>query len=422
MSLWNPRSSLPAVSLAAGGGQRRHRPDYWLVIFAALLLAIGLVVIYSISPGLSASQNLSQGYFITKELIAVLLGGLTFVIASQIRVSSWSKALPALIIAATACAAIAELTPLNAAYPAHRWLRLGSFSFQVAELIKFALIIWAASFLTKRWGQGKLRDWRQTIRPLLLVLLGVGLVVAKLQSDLGSAAVMVAIVGAIVYMVGLPLRKVALIGLVVVVAAGLAISTSAYRRERLSSFWHPENHCQTSAYQACQAIIAVGSGGVAGLGLGNSVQAYGYLPEASNDSIFAILAEKFGFIGTTMVVVLYGLLITRLKTIIERTRDQFSRLVVVGILAWISSQMIINVGAMLGLLPLKGITLPLISQGGTSVLFLTAALGLVFQVSRYTSYSADEPRLNHHENLPDSLNGRGVRRPYNPAYTARPRT
>jgi cell division protein FtsW len=168
----------------------------------------------------------------------------------------------------------------------------------------------------------------------------------------------------------------------------------------------------------------VGSGGALGLGLGYSVQAYGYTPEASNDSIFAIMAEQFGFIGSLSIIVIYGLFIARLKRIIEHTPDQFRRLIVVGVLAWLSTQMIINVGAMIGLLPLKGITLPLISQGGTSLVFLTAALGIVFQISRYTSYSVVEPKSasNEPHDTNYSFNGRGIRRPHNPSVVTRPRT
>jgi cell division protein FtsW len=148
------------------------------------------------------------------------------------------------------------------------------------------------------------------------------------------------------------------------------------------------------------------------------------LPEASNDSIFAILAEKFGFIGTVLILVIYGAFITRLKDIISRTPNMFSRILVVSVLAWFSTQMIINVGAMIGLLPLKGITLPLISQGGTSLLFMTAALGIVFQISRYTSFKAVEPQITDDETRisSNSYDGRGVRRPHNPALVTRPRT
>jgi cell division protein FtsW len=130
---------------------------------------------------------------------------------------------------------------------------------------------------------------------------------------------------------------------------------------------------------------------VIGLGLGSSVQAYGYLPEAANDSIFAIYAEKFGFVGTAILLAVFMAFFTRLKNIAERLPDDFSRLLVVGILAWLSIQTFINIGAMIGLLPLKGITLPFISYGGTSVVFAAAAVGLAFQASQYAAYSA--PRV-----------------------------
>jgi cell division protein FtsW len=209
----------------------------------------------------------------------------------------------------------------------------------------------------------------------------------------------------------------------VVLLVAIAISSSSYRRERLATFLHPQANCQSTGYQACQALISVGSGGVLGLGLGYSVQAYGYTPEASNDSIFAIMAEQFGFIGTVGIMVIYGAFIARLKRIVEHTPDQFRRLLVVGVMAWLSTQMIINVGAMIGLLPLKGITLPLISQGGTSLVFLTAALGVVFQISRYTSYSVVEPKsnINESEITNNSFDGRRLRRPHNAALVARPR-
>jgi cell division protein FtsW len=175
-------------------------------------------------------------------------------------------------------------------------------------------------------------------------------------------------------------------GGLVIIGTALAISTSGYRRDRLMTYLNPERDCISSGYQACQALIAVGSGGMFGRGLAQSGQAYGYLPEAANDSIFAILAEKFGFVGVAVLLSLFIALFTRFKNIMERTSDDFTRLVTTGVLAWLSTQAIINIGAMIGLLPLKGITLPFISYGGTSVVFVAAAVGLVFNISRYTSY------------------------------------
>jgi cell division protein FtsW len=414
------RRSKPTAKFAG----RKHKPDYWIIVLSALLLTIGLVVVYSISPGLAASQHISQSYFITKQLIAVGLGIVTFVLASLIPISTWKKlAIPLIIIAAVG-SVIVMVTPINAMYPAHRWIRFSGLSFQIAELIKLALLVWLAAFLTNRFQQGKLANSKAVLQPLAIILLALGFVVAKLQSDFGSSVVIVVMMGLMAYAVGVPLKKIALIAALVAVLAVLAISSTAYRRERLNTYLHPESNCQTTGYQECQALIAVGSGGIFGLGLGYSVQAYGYLPQASNDSIFAIMAEKFGFVGTVIIIVIYALFLTRLMKIVTHSEDQFSRLLVVGIMAWLSTQMIINVGAMLGLLPLKGITLPLISQGGTSLIFITAALGIVFRISRYTSYNATEP-----ENIPqnaknsgNSFNGGRVRRPHNPSLVARPRT
>ena len=219
------------------------------------------------------------------------------------------------------------------------------------------------------------------------------------------------IIAMMAFSAGLPLGKLAQVGGIVLIASAVAISTSSYRRDRVISYLKPSSDCRGNGYQACQALIAIGSGGALGKGLGNSVQAYGYLPESGNDSIFAILAEKFGFAGGSALVGLFVLLFTRIKKIAERTVDSFSNLVVCGVLAWLSSQMIINVGAMLGLLPIKGITLPLISYGGTSLMFVMAALGLVFQISRHTSLS----KVNQIERAGQygySAMRRGQRRPH----------
>jgi cell division protein FtsW len=197
---------------------------------------------------------------------------------------------------------------------------------------------------------------------------------------------MVAIMAAMVFVAGMPLKKLSMIGGIILIGTVLAISTSGYRRERVQTFLNPTKDCQNAGYQSCQALIAVGTGGMFGLGLGRSVQAYGYTPEAANDSIFAIFGEMFGFAGTTVLIGLFVAFYSRLKRLIEHAPDDYTRLLLTGILAWLSTQTIINIGAMLGLLPLKGITLPFISYGGTSLLFVTAAVGVAFQISRYSTY------------------------------------
>lgn len=378
---------------------RRHRPDYWLLILALVLLSVGVIVIYSISSALGLANNVSSSFYITRQLIAIILSGLAFIVTSRIPFHTWRRWYKPILIGAALATIIAILMPVNPQYPAHRWVRLGSLSFQSVELVKFGILIWIASFLNDRIRDNSITDTKRTVKPLLIGLLAVGLVVAGVQSDLGSTGVIVIIMGTLAFIAGMPLKRLMMIVGIIAIGLVLAVSAIPYRRERLLTFLHPTQNCQsTSGYQACQAIISVGSGGLIGLGLGRSVQAYGYLPEAANDSIFAIYAEKFGFIGVMLLLLLFMTFFGKLKSIAERAPDNFSRLYVMGVLTWLSMQTIINVGAMIGLLPLKGITLPFVSYGGTSVIFVMAAVGVVFEISRYTTHeqmtSKSEGRLS----------------------------
>lgn len=381
----------PQLRLTGPSLGRKHRPDYWLLILCAALLAIGLIVVYAISPALSAANHVGQNYYVGKQLLAIGLSLVAFIVTARLPLRWWQQAYKPLLVAAGAVTLLALVLPVNPAYPAHRWVRLGSLSFQSVELVKFAIMVWLAGFLAERMRRGDIRSTQLTLKPIVAALVAAGVVIVGIQSDLGSAGVIVAMMATMAYVAGLPLGRIALVGSIVVVMGVLAVSATPYRRARLETFLHPQSNCQNGGYQACQALIAVGSGGTIGLGLGSSVQAYGYLPEAANDSIFAIYAEKFGFIGSTILLVVFMAFFTRLKSIAERLDDDFSRLLVVGVLAWLSVQTFINIGAMLGLLPLKGITLPFISYGGTSVVFAAAAVGLVFQASQYAAYNA--PRV-----------------------------
>ena len=382
---------------------RRHKPDYWLLILVACLLAIGLIVLYAIGPALSVESNAGPNYYIDKQLIAVVLGLVAFAFAANVPLSMWRRAYKPLLIIAAGATLLALIMPANPQYPAHRW---------------FAVLVWFSGFLVKRLKNGEITKTRPTLVPLLLALLVIGLVVAGIQSDLGSMGVIVVMMAVMAFMAGMPFKRILIIGCIIVAGLILAVSTSSYRRARLETFLHPTSNCSSTGYQACQALIAVGSGGVIGLGLGRSVQAYGYLPEASNDSIFAIFAEKFGFIGSTILMGLFLALFSRLKRIIEHVPDDFSRLVVVEVLVWLSVQSLINIGAMIGLLPLKGITLPFISYGGTSVVFVMAAIGLVFQISRYTLLKTSTINKEGKQ-YEDRLDGRRLRGTYHPVASSR---
>lgn len=385
---------------------RGHKPDYMLIVLSAILLAVGLVVVYSVSPGMSALSGVSEGYYVLKQIIAIAIGTVAFIALSKFPYKLLGKlVLPLAIISLISVLAVQVFgEEINGA---HRWIQIGGISFQPVELVKFTLLIWMADLLSQRMREGKVNDLNSTIKLVTMAILGIGVFIGVLQSDFGSTVVMVSMILAMLLIAGISFSLIVKVGLALIIGAIILIAPSEYRRGRVATFMNPAADCQNSGYQSCQALIAVGSGGVFGLGLARSVQAYGYLPEAANDSIFAIIAEKFGFVGVSLILAVYIMLFVRLNKIAERAPDNFSKLIIIGIIAWLSVQSIINVGAMLGLLPLKGITLPFISYGGTSLLFVMGALGLVFQISRYSSLS--NVRMSNNDN---NAYRRGQRRPY----------
>lgn len=401
-------------------GVRKHRPDYILLLLMVALTVIGVIVVFSISPALGVEKGADGGHYIFRQFVAIGLGMLSFFIAANVPLERWKLLYKPMLVGAGILTILALIMPVNEQYPAHRWVRIAGFSFQSVELLKLAGIMWLSGFLVWRREQGMLSDVKKTLYPLFGVLIGAAFVVAGLQSDFGSFIVIVAVMFVMAFISGLPMKRILLGGLILAMLGSVLIIAEPYRRDRLTAFLHPD--CTSrSGYQACQALIAIGSGGMAGLGLGNSVQAYGYLPEAENDSIFAVYAEKFGFLGSVLLVGLFAALFTRIKKVAEQAPDFFTRLMITGILVWLLTQTTINIGAMLGLMPLKGITLPLVSYGGSSVLMIMAALGVVFQASRYTVVgqdTADEIKGGASNGYRDDR--RGVRGTYYPSASRRP--
>ena len=412
-----PRERRSPSIISSNGLPRRHKPDYVLLIIAILLLAIGLIVIYSIGPGLSVNSRVSSNYYINRQMISVLMGIIGFLVAAFLPLRQWRVIEKPLIIGAGIAVIAVRLfgQEVNGAW---RWIQIGGLSFQADELIKFALLIWLAGFLADRIKTNQVTDFKKTLLPLIIVLAVVGFVVAGIESDFGTTSVIMAMMAGMAVVASLPLKRILIFFGVVVISVILAVATSSYRQQRILTYLHPSSDCQTTGYQTCQALIAVGSGGIIGLGLGNSVQAYGYLPEAANDSIFAIYAEKFGFIGTTILIGLFAILFSRIKNIIERAPNNFSRLLATGILVWFAVQTFINIGAMIGLIPLKGITLPFISYGGTSIMFVTAAVGIVFHISRYTNYTVPS-NVTERDYYDNSHNGRRLGGSRNPTTSRR---
>jgi cell division protein FtsW len=394
---------------------RRHKPDYAIVIITSILLSLGLIVMYSISPSLAAQGgDVPEYYFVQRHFIAILLGAAAFFAASRIPLNFWKRIQMPMVVSALILCFLAYAIGSSEDY---RWIQFGVFSFQPVELAKFVLMVIGASVLTRIVAFNELSDAKK-LKPLFIVMVLFAFVIVVLQRDLGSAAVLAAMVVLMAYVAGLPLLRLFIFGGIIVGLGTLAIGSTPYRRERLLTFMQPERDCANQGYQACQAMIAVGSGGVFGVGLGKSVQAYGYLPEAENDSIFAIYAEKFGFIGVIALVTLYGALLFRILNIIPRAPNKETQLMAAGVFAWVGVQAFINMAAMVGLMPLKGIPLPLISYGGTSLIFIMAALGVVFQISAYTSMRKTSVQFdNNNTDRGLNENSRYGRRNSRPRYT-----
>ena len=381
------------------GVVRRHRPDYQLVLFMGILVLVGLVVLYAISPARTEMINASGGnsldaaHFMQKQLLYLAIGFVAFTFAAVVPTGWWQKrSSMILLVGFGACLLLAFLGLfldkgiIIEAGGATRWFNFGIVSFQPAELLKFGLLLFVASFLARRIQSGTLNNVSETLFPLAFVIGLAALFVIVFQKDMGTGITMLGMIATMLLVAGMKARLLGL-SLITLVGAGLLlIITSPHRIARVTTFLNPAASDESS-YHITQAAIALGSGGLTGKGLGQSVQAFGYLPEAVNDSIFAILGETFGFIGVVVIIVIFFALLKRIIKVMDHVVDPTLRLIVAGVFGLIATHVLVNIGAMTGVFPLTGVTLPFLSFGGTSLLFTMLGLGLVFQISRYTTHS-----------------------------------
>ena len=392
---------------------RRHRPDYLITLSMIVLMLLGLVIIYAVSPALAERINSTAGensldhnHFMYRQLGYLGIGVLAFVATAFIPLEFWRKHRLHILGLAAICSILLVILPSALTISvngATRWINLGFISFQPAELLKFGLVVFMAGFLATRVTQNKVDSRDETLVPLLVVLGVISFLVVVAQKDMGTMFALLAIFLTTLFISGVNRKHMTMIVGGIAAAGVLLVITFPHRMARILTFLNPEGDPNGAGYHINQALIAVGSGGVSGKGLGQSIQAFGYLPEAANDSIFAILAEKFGFIGTVLVLVIFGFLFYRIIRVMERAPTGYMRLLVAGVFGWLVAHTLVNIGAMLSILPLTGVTLPFLSFGGTSLLFIMAALGLVVNVSRYTVHGTIK------EEVPNA-NTRGGRR------------
>ncbi len=357
------------------------RIDKKLFVTTILILFFGLVIFGSAALGLLSSNEVKFYSVLETQLIYALIGGaLALVIGISIPYKFYEKR-AYIIFGAALFVTSLVFVPFLSAYHggAHRWIDLGFFSIQPSEALKLAFVIVVAMWCTRY--RSLFGNWRYGLLPYLLVTSVVSLLML-LQPDFGTYLIIM-ISGFVVYFVGGARRKHMLV-LILLCFIGFAslIAVRPYMIERVKTFFDVTHDVRGSSWQVNQSLIAIGSGGFAGRGLGQSVQKFNYLPEPIGDSVFAVLGEELGFLGVIIIIILYGIVGMRGYMISMYAEDQFGRLLAVGIVTIIISQAVINVGSMLGMIPLMGVPLPLVSQGGTALIVVLFELGVLLNISK----------------------------------------
>ncbi|MEX2196884.1 MAG: putative lipid II flippase FtsW [Thermoleophilaceae bacterium] len=348
--------------------------EYSLLLTATLcLFAAGAVMVYSASSAESLlTDNGDPAYFLKRYLLYGALGLAALYVASRHGLELL-KALTPILLVVSFAGTVAVMVPglgvtVNGAT---RWLGAGPLQFQPSELLKVALVLYVAQLLAKRGP---------VLKPVLIVT-GVACALLMKQPDMGTALVVCFSVGALLVAAGVPIRKLALVGGGLAFAALALALAEPYRRERLVAFLDPWSDAGDSGFQAVQAMIAIGSGGLFGVGLGESVQKVFYLPEAHTDMILAIIGEELGLVGVLGLVALYGLIAYAGLRAAKLARDRHAKLLAAGITSLILCQAVLNFFAVMGLAPLTGVPLPFISYGGSNMIVLLGAMGLLLNVA-----------------------------------------
>ena len=353
------------------------RVDRGIVLSAALLLLFGLVMVYSASAPFSLRHYGSDTHLLIKQLIAAFLGIGLLVLFSYIDYHRLQQLDDILLLGAFGLAFLTIL-PLHGISDG-RWLHLGSFAVQPTEILKFALIIYLAATITRK--KDAIRSFSEGVLPFVLVLLVIAAVTMN-QPDFGMTLIFAALTGVMLFIGGARTQHLLGVGLASVPFIFLAVRIAPYRMARVLSFLNPHDYSTSSGYQTIQSLVAIGSGGVIGRGLGASRAKLFYLPQAQSDFIFSISAEELGLIGASILILLYAVFAWRAFVIASNAQDQFGRLLAFGIGFAIAFQALLNLGVATGLLPVTGLTLPFISNGGSSLLITLSMVGVLLNISK----------------------------------------
>ena len=369
------------------GGKKGGKPDSILIISVFVLALFGLIMLASASSGLGQEKFGDSYYYLKRQaLYGLLIGLIGFFIGLKINYHAYkNRYLSLALLLGTIFLLLAVFTPLGLEIKgATRWLEIGGFSFLPAELLKITLVIYLAIWLSA--GKERQESIRGGLVPFLVII---GLVAGLLSAQRSTSPVVILIMVslAMYFMSGAKLRYIAGTIAVGAVAVALLVAVTPYRAQRFLSYLHPEQDPQGSGFHVLQSKMAIGSGGMFGVGYGQS-QVKEFLPEPIGDSIFAVIGEEFGFVGVIALIALFAILVLRMFMLSRGLRDQFGKLLLIGFGSIIGIQVFVNIGAMTGLLPITGTPLPFISYGSTTLIVFLTMAGIAANVSTYSKQNS----------------------------------
>jgi cell division protein FtsW len=358
---------------------KRVSVDGWLFAVTLLLVFVGLVMVFSASAVMAKDRYGSGYYFLFRQMIWALGGITAMVAAMKVDYRRYKKPAVVFTLLGLTSFLLIAVFFLDRSHHTHRWLRWGALSLQPSELAKPVLILFLAFFLESRTKA--MEDWRNTLLPAIIpTLIFLGLIV--MQPDLGTAIACAAITVCILFATGLELKYLGYGIAASLLPLYLLIFHVAWRRGRILAFLNPYSDPQGAGFHIIQSLIAVSTGGIAGVGLMEGKQKLFYLPEPHTDFIFAVTAEELGLLGALIVVMLFAIFLWRGLRTALRTQDMFGRFLAVGVTSMIVVQAFINISVVLGLMPTKGIPLPFVSYGGSSLFITLTCVGVLLNVSK----------------------------------------
>lgn len=348
--------------------------DYVLLFVVLLLVGFGLVMVYSTSSYKAYLDFGDSGYYFKRQLLFSLVGFVAMVVVSKINYQKW-KRFSGLIYLIMLVLQIAVLFLGLDSHGAKRWIQIGPISFQPSEFAKIGMILFMAHLISNK--ANIIKKFMELIKIYVVGLIIIGLIAIE---NLSTAIVIMAIIIVMTFITSPKYKQFFILGILAILLVAVFIASAGYRGERIDAWMDPENH--EKGYQTMQSLYAIGSGGIFGKGLGQSMQKLGFIPESHNDMIFSVVCEELGLFGAICVITLFIILIWRCVIVADNARDLYGSLIVIGVMTHIAVQVIINLAVVTNTMPNTGVPLPFISYGGSSMLFILIEMGVVLSVSR----------------------------------------